>query len=507
MSKQALRAAMYLRKSRAEELTDTTEEVLSRHRQLLDKTALSAGVCIQAVYMEVVSGESLAKRPKMKKLLAAVRHGLYDAVLCIDIDRLGRGNMKDQGEILDTFRESGTLIITPDKTYDLNDDTDEELTEFKAFFARREWKVIRKRMQRGLDQTVKKGGHVLPAPYGYRRCWIGSRPNEMPSLEIIPEEADIVRRIYAEYAGGTGSYTIAERLNRDGIKTRRGGDWSRVTIREILRNPTYKGYIAVNRLIPKPADDTMPEARRFMSVPEEEWELFPGLHPAITPEKDWMEVQIMRKQRQGQAHCYDSGTNPLAKIVYCGKCGKLMLRAMDKSGNSRLYCRTRDCCASTSLEYVEQAIVGALSLRLEALITQAKTGAKHDPEPYKKQLAEIDSLLSKCADEESMLYSQLEDGAETKAGFAARRQELNERRMQLMNLRDEVYTRLAVSESEDPAAAAEEISNILALWPESTAAERNRQLRSVLSKVIYTKEKKTPPREFSLVIEPLRFIW
>ncbi len=41
--------------------------------------------------------------------------GRYDAVLCMDLDRLSRGRMKDQGSILDTFRESDTLIITPEK--------------------------------------------------------------------------------------------------------------------------------------------------------------------------------------------------------------------------------------------------------------------------------------------------------------------------------------------------------------------------------------------------------
>ena len=77
--------------------------------------------------------------------------------------------MKDQGIILDTFRESDTLIITPEKVYDLSDDIDEEYAELKTFMSRREYKIINKRLQRGLRQSIP--GRVLRGqrPYGYRK--------------------------------------------------------------------------------------------------------------------------------------------------------------------------------------------------------------------------------------------------------------------------------------------------------------------------------------------------
>ncbi|WP_131736709.1 recombinase family protein, partial [Clostridioides difficile] len=98
---------------------------------------------------ELVSGESIEYRPKMLELLGEIKNNNYDAVLVMDIDRLGRGNMQDQGLILDTFKKSKTKIITPRKTYDLNDEFDEEYSEFEAFMARKELKLISRRMQRG----------------------------------------------------------------------------------------------------------------------------------------------------------------------------------------------------------------------------------------------------------------------------------------------------------------------------------------------------------------------
>ena len=73
----------------------------------------------------------------MRALLSEVEEGRYNAVLVMDIDRLGRGSMIDQGIIGQTFRESETLVITPDKTYDLSDDLDEDYYDFYAFLPER----------------------------------------------------------------------------------------------------------------------------------------------------------------------------------------------------------------------------------------------------------------------------------------------------------------------------------------------------------------------------------
>ena len=115
---------MYLRKSRAEELHDTTEETLRRHKEQLMDLSVQRGYHIIATYEEVVSGESLYARPQMLALLSTVETGNFDAVLVMDIDRLGRGSMAEQGLIFDTFRRSKTKIITPEKVYDLSNDSD-----------------------------------------------------------------------------------------------------------------------------------------------------------------------------------------------------------------------------------------------------------------------------------------------------------------------------------------------------------------------------------------------
>ena len=103
-------AFVYLRKSRMEEGMET-QEVLRKHHEALDECARRHGLEILEYFSEVVSGESLYARPQMMRLLEAVEAGQCDAVLCMDLDRLSRGRMKDQGIILDVFRESlGTFL-------------------------------------------------------------------------------------------------------------------------------------------------------------------------------------------------------------------------------------------------------------------------------------------------------------------------------------------------------------------------------------------------------------
>ncbi len=135
---------IYLRKSRADEEAEKQGEfeTLHRHKTTLLKIAKEKCLNVVDIKEELESGESIKDRPRMIELLKEVEDNQYDAVLVMDIDRLGRGNMQDQGLILDTFKNSNTEIITPRKTYNLNNEFDEEYSEFEAFMARKELKLI-----------------------------------------------------------------------------------------------------------------------------------------------------------------------------------------------------------------------------------------------------------------------------------------------------------------------------------------------------------------------------
>ena len=243
----------YLRKSRKDVELEAASgaETLQRHDRQLRELAARLGVRISAAYREVASGDTIADRPEVRRLLNDVNAGAWDGVLVMDVDRLGRGDSMDQGLIFQSFLYSNTLIITPDKIYDPSDDSDAEFFELKLFFGRREYNMIKKRMQRGRIASVMDGCYLGgPSIYGYERVKLQGRKGW--TLRPIPDKAQIVRSVFQWYAYGmdgapTGTNSIANRLNEMGLKTDRGNPFTPSTIRQMLQNPTYIGKVQWNQ--------------------------------------------------------------------------------------------------------------------------------------------------------------------------------------------------------------------------------------------------------------------
>ena len=124
--------AIYLRKSRDED-NESRDVTLARHEKLLNEYCERNNLNIKKTYKEVVSGESIAARLEMQRLLVDVTAGKYDGVVCIELERLSRGNQIDQAEILEVFKKTGTKIYTLNKVYDFSTDNeiDEEFFEFR----------------------------------------------------------------------------------------------------------------------------------------------------------------------------------------------------------------------------------------------------------------------------------------------------------------------------------------------------------------------------------------
>ena len=123
---------IYLRKSRADRELELQGfgETLKRHRDTLIELAKKKNLPIGEIYEEVVSGDSIAARPQMQRLLNDVSDGKWEGVLVMEIERLARGDTSDQGIVTKTFTYSNTLIITPMKTFNPTDEFDQEYFEF-----------------------------------------------------------------------------------------------------------------------------------------------------------------------------------------------------------------------------------------------------------------------------------------------------------------------------------------------------------------------------------------
>lgn len=494
--------AAYLRKSRAD-ADKTIEEVLSSHRHDLLKLAKAQGVGIVDWYEEIVSGESVSNRPQVQALLDAVSDGKYLAVFCMDIDRLGRGDMMDQGLILNTFRRSETKIITPRKTYDLTDDADETMSEFEAFFARHEYKTIRKRMRRGTIACLENGGYVANAPYGYEQC----RINKKPSLRIIPEEARFVQLAFDRYCAGVGATAIADELNVLGAVPRRNDQFNKNSVRYMLRNPVYCGLITFNRtrVVKKGAHGSDRNISR--SNPEDKWLVAPGLHEAIISKEQFEQAQNIRRGKDMPQFHLQGGSihNQFAGIFRCAKCGRSLVTSISAKGGPYILCRTPDCSAMAKEIYVEEYLINALEAELHRLQFSGSTDFTADLAAADHQIQILQAEIQKNAAKKTRLYSFLEDGIYDRATFMERMALAEKDLSHLTADLEAAKQHRAAIDASNSAALIDHIQTALTLWPESSPASRNALLKSLIADAEYTKEKKTKPRDFQISLTLRRF--
>lgn len=494
-------SAAYLRKSRAEEKTDTLEEVLERHEKILSEYAEKNNIVIAKTYKEVISGESIFARPQMLQLLQDIEDGNYDAVLCMDIDRLGRGGMKDQGIILDALKYSDTLIITPDKTYDLNDETDEELTEFKTFIARRELKITKKRLQRGLKETIKEGGYVANAPFGYTKIY----KDKKPTLEINEEEAYYVRMMFNMYTQGIGCHTIAETLNSLGVKPRRSDKFSRTSVRHILKNPTFIGKVAWNKKKNIRKGSQGNEKNKVIYNPKEEWTIVEGMHPAIVDEVTFKKAQQIFDLRYIPPSNDGTVKSSLAGLVRCNKCGNIMQRMGAHQGSPYLLCNTKGCVASTKFDLVEQAMLDQLASTLKQLQMEHYNKPEADTSQLEKALIITQKETAKVLMQKDNLHNLLEQGVYDVATFWERSAAVTSK-LEILKEQEKATTELIEkTKNQNKILVVQKLRSVLDAYSVADASQRNMLLKNVIESISYNKEKKSKPEDFTLTIS-LRFL-
>lgn len=489
--------ALYLRKSQADQPDESIAEVLAKHRTMLMELADKMGVDVaQAdIFEEVVSGESLYARPEMLRLLEQVEAGAYAGVFCMDIDRLGRGSMSEQGIILETFRLAETKIICPGKTYDLTNDADEELTEMKALFARFELKMIRKRMRRGLMQTIQAGGYVANQPYGYRKCTVG----KLPSLEINEEQAKFIRHIYKRYREGVGAHIISEELNAMGSVPNRSDKWSRNTVRHVLRNPTYAGKVAWNRVKRYKPTKNNPRPRAEHQKMED-WILVDGLHPAIIPWEEWQQVQEIRKGRYIPSQNHGQVANVLAGLIRCGNCGHNMQRMGQNKCDPRILCTEKGCIPSTKYDLVVDRFMESLERIRDDLQIEVQQAKAPDISGLLAEQSTIAAKLKKTATKIDTLHDLLEDGTYDRATYKERMAKAEAEQESLLLQQADVELRIQRAMSRDKANMLSRLTSVLQLYPTLDNEGKNQILKSIVNYAVYRKSPKSKANDFIIEI-------
>lgn len=511
---------IYLRKSRKDrdaELETGVFDTLQRHRDALLALARRQHYSISGVFEEVVSGDTIAERPEMQKLLSAVETGRYAGVLVMEVPRLARGNTRDQGTVAETFKYSNTKIITPDKIYDPSDEADEEYFEFGLFMSRREYMAINRRLQRGRMASLNEGKYIAgAAPYGYRKVKLAHQKGY--TLEIAPAQAEVVREIFRLYTVGdprpdgatvpVGSYAIAESLNARAIPSPGGVKWSASGVRDILKNPTYAGFV---RWSYRPETRQMVDGIVRVSYPvSKEPHLKRGLHPAIVSQEIWTAA---RAAMTGRSHVPVPGkkriANPLAGLLYCSECGRPLVQLPhgSKSGAPMLLCPTPHCPTVGCLRSAaEKALMDSLSNWLKSYrVRAAESSAAGAEEPARRKLEQLRKNLETLTGQRDRLFDLLEQGVYSQAVFLQRSRVLTARM-------DDAEKAIRQAEKSVAALAearltreqlAPRIRNVLEVYDTlDDPADQNALLRSVVDHAVYHKTVRGKGSDLRLYVYP-----
>ncbi len=512
MTKDTLIVDIYLRKSRADEEVEKTlgqGETLARHRKVLLRLAKEENYTIHKIHEELVSGEELFFRPAMLEVLKDVEAGLCQGVLVMDIQRLGRGDMEEQGIILKTFKKSNTKIITPKKIYDLNDEFDEEYSEFEAFMSRKEYKMINKRLQGGRMESVKEGNYIgtIP-PYGYDIIQVDKKTR---TLKPNPEQAKVIQMIFDWYVNkNMGCSKIVNELDRLGIKSYTGRKWDKSSITSYLKNPVYIGKIVWRKKCIKKSK-TPGKKRDSYTRPKNEWIISEGKHPAIIEEQLFNKAQEILAGKYHVPYQLENGvTNPLAGLLICNRCGAKMVKRPVVGKPPRVMCPKNCGQKSNAFKSVEDLILNELEKYYNNLLVDASKKKNKKTSNVESALLEknISNLENECKTLEQQrikTYDLLEQGVYDIATFTERLNFIQEK-LKLLNSAIEASKNQLLQIKASTSQSTEYITmlrNILdAYYKIESPKDKNLLLKSVLDKVGYNKEPDAKVDEFKIKIYP-----
>lgn len=508
--------AIYLRKSREDiEAEKYGEgETLARHEKILTTLAKKRKLHISKIYREVVSGETISERKEMQKLLRDVENEKWTGVLVVEVERLARGDTADQGRVSKAFKYSHTKIITPVKTYDPNNEFDEEYFEFGLFMSRREYKTINRRLQRGRELSVSEGKFVGNiAPFGYDRVKLKDAKGY--TLSINQDEAPIVKEIFRLYAfENTSINSVAKQLNKLNLKPRIANEWSISSVKDILSNPTYIGKVVWNRRKQKKKTKN---GHLIISRPRnKDYLIYNGLHEPIIDNKTWELVQEKRKQNTPKVKHTNTIQNPLVGLVFCEKCGKTMQRRpytkTDKPAT--LICSNPKCDnVSSKLYIVENKIIEALKIWLKNYkvhYSEKNTLNSDNNKIIEKSISITKKELEKENTKLNKIYEFLENGIYNNDEFISRSKAIKDN-IQCLESKLEEYNSLLQKNLEiqnQKEIIIPKLENIIDLYYNlETAEDKNIVLKSIISKITYLKTEKSikkdsDPTNFELHIYP-----
>jgi DNA invertase Pin-like site-specific DNA recombinase len=520
-----LRAIVYVRQSTPRQLLENQEST-RRQYQLVERARQLGWPAPQVQVIDDdlgLSGASSHQRSGFQRLVAAIGLGEVGMILVTEVSRLSRRN-SDWHRVIELCAVFRTLIADEDGVYDAQDPNDRLLLGVKGTLFAAELHILRARMRGNLLNKARRGELALRLPVGYRR--LGDS-----SVVLDPEEEvrQMLARIFERFSVLRNARAVQRELNEQRLRMPRliqlGAEagklaWVRPTyqmIQQVLTSPVYAGVFVYGRrkLEITPGDPpTMNERRR----PIEEWDIVvPGVYPAyLTYDQYLSNRQQLRdnmynfaKKGRGAPR---EGLALLQGLMLCGRCGRRMT-VSHGTAYRRYECRraqvdyAASLCQSFPVRHLDAAVEAVLlkAMQPAALETTLQAFAVLDRE--RRALERHWQLRIERARYEADRAQRQYDAVEPENRSVARTLEArwNTALQALEKLQNEYAvmqrTELRPLDDADGNSVRRLAADLPALWhaATTTATDRKRMLRLVVTEVTLTAHPEQRQATFSLV--------
>lgn len=461
-SKRQLRVAAYCRVS-----TDDEEQLTSYEAQknyYTDKIMTNKEWTMAGIFAdEGITGTSARKRPEFLRMIRQCKQGKIDIVLTKSISRFAR-NTVDCLNYVRALKELGIAVIFEKENMNTLEIDSEILITMLGAFAQSESESISANVRWGIRQAMKEGKATIQYKYLY-----GYRKGDDGKPEIIPNQAEVVRKIYDLFLSGTPVRGIQEYLNANSVPNINGEPkWARSAIDSILTNEKYCGDV----LLQKTYIDDCINKKVKKNTGQLPMYLVQNHHEGIISREtfDTAQAELSRrnagrspsKKNAPTGRSRYSSKYALSDRLYCGECGTRYQRCTwrNRDGSKRIVWRcvsrvdygNKYCHNSPTLdeEPLHRAILAAINSAVkdkDSIVYNLKSAMEKELAPAAGQqlsLSEIDSQLEQLNTEFSKVLAEASESG-NQAAYSDRFREIMQKQTALKAQRDEIQQMLAES--------------------------------------------------------------
>lgn len=408
-----IRVAAYCRVSTASDKQLISLEAQKAHYETYIKANLEwefAGL----YYDEGVSGTKTAKREGLQSMLKDCERGLIDYIITKSISRFAR-NTTDCLTMVRRLLELDIPVFFEKENINTASMESELMLSILSGLAESESSSISQNEKWGIKQRFKNGTYIISyPPYGYA--------NVDGEMVIVPEQAEVVKGIFADTLAGKSTHVIADRLNTEGIPTKKNGRWTSSTVNSILKNEKYIGDVIFQKTY------TDSSFNRHTNYGEHEQYLCEEHHEAIISHEDFEKANELLQQRgkekgNGKDTAKYQNRYGFSGRIKCGECGSTFKRRMHykPSGAYVAWCCTRhiETKESCSMKYItDDALKAAFLTMMNKLVFSHRTVLRpllnalkgSNDKDRLLQIEELETKLDKNAEQRQVLTGLMASG-------------------------------------------------------------------------------------------------